>query len=110
MVYANYGDEADFVKLEELGVNIKGKILLMRYAHSSRGTKVINSCLAFEIKPKMLTLRWPRRGGGGEGGCLPPNKFFQFFSEMGMQTKFLPVGSSLGHLSMKKFFRSDLPF
>ena len=26
-----------------------------------------------------------------------------------LQTKFLVVGSSLGHLSMKKFFRSDLP-
>ena len=25
-----------------------------------------------------------------------------------LQTKFLAVGSSLGHLSMEKFFRSDL--
>ena len=38
---------------------------------------------------------------------LPPNRFFQFFSGMGrafLQTKFLAVGSSLGHLSMKKIF------
>ena len=35
-----------------------------------------------------------------------PNRFFQFFSEMGrafLQTKFLPVDSSLGHLSIKIF-------
>ena len=34
-----------------------------------------------------------------------PNRSFQFFSGMGRafsQTKFLAVGSSLGHLSMKK--------
>ena len=36
----------------------------------------------------------------------PPNRFLQFFSEMGrafLQTTFLPVVSCLGHLSMKKF-------
>ena len=46
-----------------------------------------------------LTFRWP--GGGGW-----KNRFFQFFSGMGrvfLQTKFLAAGSSLGHMSMKKF-------
>ena len=40
--------------------------------------------------------------------ATPPNRFFQFFSEMGrafLETKFLPVGSSLGHLSVKKIFQ-----
>ena len=49
-----------------------------------------------------------KEGGGGVDAT--PNRFFQFFSEMGrafLQTKFLSVGSSLGHLSMKNFFRSD---
>ena len=44
--------------------------------------------------------------GGGGGWMPPPNRFFQFFSEMGrafLHIKFLPVGSSLGHLSMKNF-------
>ena len=40
----------------------------------------------------------------------PPNRFFCNFSreweEFLLQTKFLAIGSSLGHLSMKKF-RSD---
>ena len=59
---------------------------------------------------EILTFQWPRGGGGGH--ATPPNRFVQLFSEMGrasLQTKFLPVGSSLGHLSMKKFFKSDLP-
>ena len=55
----------------------------------------------FQINPPMA------KGGGG---CPlpPPNRFFQLFSEMGrafLQNKFSPVGSSLGHLSMKTFFQ-----
>ena len=58
-----------------------------------------------------LTLRWPERGGVG---CVDaaPNRFFQFFSAMGrafISNKILAVVSSLGHLSIKKFFRSDQP-
>ena len=44
-------------------------------------------------------------GGGGGGGCHP-QQVFQFFSEMErafFRTKFLLVGSSLGHLPMKNF-------
>ena len=43
----------------------------------------------------------------GEGGIdATPNRLFHIFSELGtafLQTKFLPVGSSFGHLSMIKF-------
>ena len=46
-------------------------------------------------------------GGGAWGGVnATPYRFFQFFSEMGrgfLQTKFLPVDSSLGHLPIKNF-------
>ena len=56
--------------------------------------------------PRNITLRWP-------GGWMPPpTEFSNFFSRMGrafLQTKFLAVGSSLGHLCMKKVFGSDLP-
>ena len=68
-------------------------------------TKLKQSTLWQRLK---LTIRWL---GGGGGVDFTPSRFFQFFSEMGrafLQTKFLPVGSSLGHLSMKKF--SDLTF
>ena len=45
--------------------------------------------------------------GGGGGGCLPPPNGFSYFSsdwgELLFRTYFLAVGTSLGHLSMKKF-------
>ena len=41
------------------------------------------------------------------GGCHPPTVISNFSrerKELCLQTKFLAVGSPLGHLSMKKFF------
>jgi len=40
VVYANYGTPADFNKLEQLKVDVRGKILLMRYGQNFRGVKV----------------------------------------------------------------------
>jgi N-acetylated-alpha-linked acidic dipeptidase len=40
VVYANYGTLADFKKLAELGVDVKGKIVLVRYGSNFRGIKV----------------------------------------------------------------------
>lgn len=39
VVYANYGTKADFEKLKDLGVDIKGKIVLARYGGNFRGYK-----------------------------------------------------------------------
>jgi N-acetylated-alpha-linked acidic dipeptidase len=39
-VYANYGTLADFDRLAQLGVSIKGKIVLVRYGENFRGVKV----------------------------------------------------------------------
>lgn len=39
VVYANYGTKADFEKLEALGIDIKGKIVLARYGGNFRGYK-----------------------------------------------------------------------
>jgi N-acetylated-alpha-linked acidic dipeptidase len=39
VVYANYGTKADFEQLEELGVSIKGKIVIARYGGNFRGYK-----------------------------------------------------------------------
>jgi N-acetylated-alpha-linked acidic dipeptidase len=38
-VYANYGTLADFKRLAELGVSVKGKIVLVRYGSNFRGVK-----------------------------------------------------------------------
>jgi N-acetylated-alpha-linked acidic dipeptidase len=40
VVYANYGTQEDFKKLASLGINIKGKIVLVRYGGNFRGVKV----------------------------------------------------------------------
>jgi len=40
VVYANYGALADFKKLQELGVDLKGKIAIVRYGQNFRGVKV----------------------------------------------------------------------
>jgi N-acetylated-alpha-linked acidic dipeptidase len=43
VVYANYGRPEDFVALEGLGVEVKGKIVLVRYGEIFRGLKVRNA-------------------------------------------------------------------
>ncbi len=40
MVYANYGTPEDFEKLEKLKVDVRGKIVLVRYGQNFRGVKV----------------------------------------------------------------------
>jgi N-acetylated-alpha-linked acidic dipeptidase len=40
LVYANYGLPEDYDKLEQLGVDVRGKIVLVRYGQSFRGVKV----------------------------------------------------------------------
>jgi N-acetylated-alpha-linked acidic dipeptidase len=39
IVYANYGTREDFIKLQEMGVNIEGKIVISRYGGNFRGYK-----------------------------------------------------------------------
>lgn len=39
VVYANYGTKADFERLKELGIDVKGKIVLARYGGNFRGFK-----------------------------------------------------------------------
>lgn len=40
VVYANYGTPEDFEKLAKLGVDVRGKIVLVRYGQNFRGVKV----------------------------------------------------------------------
>ena len=40
IVYANYGRPEDFQQLEQLGVDVRGKIVLVRYGENFRGVKV----------------------------------------------------------------------
>src|SRR5206468_2916349 len=40
VVYANYGSDEDFKKLESSGIDVRGKIALVRYGEVFRGLKV----------------------------------------------------------------------
>jgi N-acetylated-alpha-linked acidic dipeptidase len=40
VVYANYGRPEDFKKLDDLGISVKGKIVIVRYGGNFRGVKV----------------------------------------------------------------------
>ena len=43
VVYANYGDVDDLKKLAELGIDLRGKVVLVRYGRIFRGLKVRNA-------------------------------------------------------------------
>ena len=43
VVYANYGQPEDFVALDRMGIDVKNKIVLVRYGAIFRGLKVRNS-------------------------------------------------------------------
>lgn len=40
VVYANYGSPADFDKLKEMNIDVRGKIVIVRYGENFRGVKV----------------------------------------------------------------------
>ena len=40
VVYANYGSPADYKKLDDLHISVKGKIVIVRYGENFRGVKV----------------------------------------------------------------------
>jgi N-acetylated-alpha-linked acidic dipeptidase len=41
VVYANYGTPADFKKLDQMKIDVRGKIVIMRYGDNFRGVKVL---------------------------------------------------------------------
>jgi N-acetylated-alpha-linked acidic dipeptidase len=41
VVYANYGNQEDFEKLKQLKVDVRGKIVLVRYGQNFRGVKAL---------------------------------------------------------------------
>jgi N-acetylated-alpha-linked acidic dipeptidase len=69
VVYANYGRLEDFQRLAELGVSIKGKIVLVRYGGDFRGVKVY---LAQQYGAKgVLIYSDPVDGGSRSGQTYP---------------------------------------
>jgi N-acetylated-alpha-linked acidic dipeptidase len=72
VVYANYGRKEDFEKLEELGVSVKGKIVIARFGGNFRGHKVRYAEAAGAIGVVMFTD--PSDGGYTAGTVYPEGK------------------------------------
>ena len=73
VVYANYGLPEDYKTLKSLGVDVRGRIVLVRYGHSFRGVKVQ---LAEEHGAKaILIYSDPADDGFTKGDPYPKGKF-----------------------------------
>jgi N-acetylated-alpha-linked acidic dipeptidase len=74
VVYANYGTKADFEKLAEMGVDLKGKVVIARYGGNFRGYK---AKFAEESGAAALIIYTdPEDSGSGKGGVYPDGPFF----------------------------------
>ncbi len=88
-VYANYGTEADFKKLAELGVSIKDKIVLVRYGGNFRGVKVY---IAQQYGAKgVLIYSDPADDGYVKGDMYPRGPYRPESAVQRGSTQFLPI-------------------
>lgn len=89
LVYVNYGLPADYERLKQMGIDVKGKIVLARYGGSWRG-----------IKPKVaaengaigcLIYSDPRDDGYGAGDVYPKGAYRPPFSAQRGSVMDMPV-------------------
>jgi N-acetylated-alpha-linked acidic dipeptidase len=89
VVYANYGNLADFKKLDELGVSVKDKIVLVRYGGNFRGVKVY---LAQQFGAKgVLIYSDPADDGYFRGDVYPKGPFRPDSGIQRGSVQFLPI-------------------
>jgi N-acetylated-alpha-linked acidic dipeptidase len=69
MVYVNYGRPEDFAKLEQAGISVRDKIVLVRYGRCFRGLKVWNAQKRGAVG--VLIYSDPMDDGYGQGGVYP---------------------------------------
>lgn len=73
VVYVNYGRPEDFKALEKLGVDVKGKIVLVRYGMNFRGLKVLEAQKRGAIG--ILIFSDPADDGYAKGDTYPHGPF-----------------------------------
>ncbi|PZX56833.1 N-acetylated-alpha-linked acidic dipeptidase [Algoriphagus ratkowskyi] len=74
VVYVNYGVKADFEKLAEMGVDLKGKVAIARYGGNFRGYK---AKFAEQYGAAALIIFTdPKDSGFGKGEVYPDGPFF----------------------------------
>ena len=89
VVYANYGTPADFKKLAELGVSVKGKIVLVRYGSNYRGIKVYDAQRAGAAG--VLIYSDPADDGYYRGDKYPKGPYRPDSAVQRGATQFLPI-------------------
>jgi N-acetylated-alpha-linked acidic dipeptidase len=89
VVYANYGTFADFKRLEEMGVSVKDKIVLVRYGANFRGVKVY---LAQQRGAKgVLIYSDPADDGFARGDAYPKGPYRPDSAVQRGSAQFLPI-------------------
>ncbi|MEP0710554.1 MAG: M28 family peptidase, partial [Algoriphagus sp.] len=74
VVYVNYGVKADFEKLAEMGVDLKGKVVIARYGGNFRGFK---AKFAEQYGAAALIIYTdPKDSGFGKGDVYPDGPFY----------------------------------
>ena len=89
VVYANYGNLADFKKLADLGISVKDKIVLVRYGENFRGVKAY---LAQQYGAKgVLIYSDPADDGYFRGDMYPKGPFRPESAVQRGSVQFLPI-------------------
>ena len=73
VVYVNYGRPEDYEALEKLGIDVKGKIVLVRYGSLFRGLKVRNA--QKRGAAGILIFSDPADDGFAKGDVYPHGRF-----------------------------------
>jgi len=89
VVYANYGRLSDFQQLADLGVSVKGKIVLVRYGANYRGVKVY---IAQQRGAKgVLIYSDPSDDGSHSGRTYPDGPFRPDSAAQSGSVQFMPI-------------------
>ena len=73
VVYVNYGRPEDYVAIEKMGIDVKGKIVLVRYGSLFRGLKVRNA--QKRGAAGILIFSDPADDGFAKGDVYPHGRF-----------------------------------
>ncbi len=90
VVYANYGRPEDFAALEGLGIDVRGKIVLVRYGEVFRGLKVRNA--QKRGARGVLIYSDPADDGYGRGDVYPNGPYRPGSSVQRGSVQFLSLG------------------
>jgi N-acetylated-alpha-linked acidic dipeptidase len=89
VVYANYGELADFKKLDQLGISVKDKIVIVRYGSNFRGVKAY---IAQQRGAKgVLIYSDPLDDGYFRGDAYPKGPFRPDSAVQRGSVQFLPI-------------------